>query len=123
MNTNEEKFETVSTDIGVAAILEQLAEESTELAQAALKLARIERGENPTPVPANVAFSNLLEETADVRLCIKVLESVVGNMDTASIENAKLTRWAARIKATQTEAEQKPERKNEPRRRVIFFTI
>lgn len=30
--------------IGVAAMLEQLAEEATELAHAALKLARIERG-------------------------------------------------------------------------------
>lgn len=36
--------------IGKAAMLEQLAEEAAELAQAALKCARIERGENPTPV-------------------------------------------------------------------------
>lgn len=35
--------------IGTAALLEQLAEESAELAQAALKLARKMRNENPTP--------------------------------------------------------------------------
>ena len=35
--------------IGTAAALEQLAEESAELAQAALKTARKLRGENPTP--------------------------------------------------------------------------
>lgn len=38
--------------IGTAALLEQLAEESAELAQAALKMARKLRGENPTPKPA-----------------------------------------------------------------------
>lgn len=35
--------------IGEPAVLEQLAEECTELAQSALKLARKIRGENPTP--------------------------------------------------------------------------
>lgn len=35
--------------IGTAALLEQLAEESAELAQAALKMARKIRNENPTP--------------------------------------------------------------------------
>ena len=36
-------------EIGEAAMLEQLAEECTELAKAALKMARIIRKENPTP--------------------------------------------------------------------------
>ena len=36
--------------IGEPAMLEQLAEEAAELSHAALKLARIIRGENPTPV-------------------------------------------------------------------------
>jgi hypothetical protein len=36
--------------IGLPATLEQLAEECAELSQAALKLARLHRGENPTPV-------------------------------------------------------------------------
>lgn len=36
--------------IGLPAMHEQLAEEATELAKEALKMARILRGENPTPV-------------------------------------------------------------------------
>ena len=36
-------------EIGVPAMLEQLAEECSELAHASLKLARKIRGENPTP--------------------------------------------------------------------------
>ena len=36
--------------IGTAALLEQLAEESAELAQAALKMARKIRNENPTRI-------------------------------------------------------------------------
>ena len=35
--------------IGLPAMLEQLAEECSELAQASLKYARLLRGENPTP--------------------------------------------------------------------------
>lgn len=38
----------ISSAIGTPAVLEQLAEESAELAQAALKLSRKLRGENPT---------------------------------------------------------------------------
>lgn len=55
--------------IGRAAMLELLAEESAELSQAALKMARIMRGENPTPVTRMQAEKNLIEEYTDVRLC------------------------------------------------------
>jgi NTP pyrophosphatase (non-canonical NTP hydrolase) len=59
--------------IGKAAMLEQLAEEAAELAQAALKLARIERGENPTPVTKREAKAHLIEEFTDVETCAKEL--------------------------------------------------
>lgn len=49
--------------IGTAALLEQLAEESAELAQAALKMARKLRNENPTPKTHADCVSNLQEET------------------------------------------------------------
>lgn len=52
--------------VGEPATLEQLAEESAELAQAALKLARILRMENPTPVTAAQARQELIEEWTDV---------------------------------------------------------
>lgn len=45
--------------IGTAALLEQLAEESAELAQAALKMARKLRNENPTPKTHADCVSNL----------------------------------------------------------------
>lgn len=62
--------------IGAAAMLEQLAEEATELAHAALKLARIERGENPSPVLKEVAMDHLIEEYTDVVQCAEELRLV-----------------------------------------------
>lgn len=55
--------------IGTPAMLEQLAEEAAELSQAALKLARVLRGENPTPVTRKEANKKLMEEYTDVKQC------------------------------------------------------
>lgn len=63
--------------IGTAALLEQLAEESAELAQAALKMARKIRNENPTPKSHTDCVANLQEEIADVELCISVLPAAL----------------------------------------------
>lgn len=52
--------------IGKAAMLEQLAEEAAELSQAALKLARVLRGENPTSVTRKEERKHLIEEYTDV---------------------------------------------------------
>ena len=59
--------------IGTPAMLEQLAEESAELAHAALKLARIIRNENPTPQNLFTATLNLTEEFTDVYQCAQEL--------------------------------------------------
>lgn len=59
--------------IGKPAMLEQLAEEATELAHAALKLARIYRAENPTPVTAEQAAASVQEEYTDVIQCAEEL--------------------------------------------------
>lgn len=56
--------------IGEPAALELLAEECVELSHAALKLARFERGENPTPTTERAAKENVLEEMADVSIVI-----------------------------------------------------
>lgn len=56
--------------IGDAAMLEQLAEECAELGQAALKMARVLRKENPTPVTEDEAAAMVLEEAADVLNCM-----------------------------------------------------
>ena len=59
--------------IGKAALLDQLAEEASELTKAALKLSRILRGENPTPVTEQEAVNNLIEEFSDVIQCAREL--------------------------------------------------
>jgi NTP pyrophosphatase (non-canonical NTP hydrolase) len=82
-----------------AAVLEQMAEEAAELAKAALKLARIRRGENPTPVTEDEAYRALCEEMADVAVCAKVLmeyEPVrYGGLVLTEME--KMDRWRDRL--------------------------
>lgn len=55
--------------IGEPAMLEQMAEEASELAKAALKLSRVLRKERPTPVTEEEARKNLEEEYTDVLTC------------------------------------------------------
>lgn len=58
-------------------VLRQLAEESAELCQAALKLVRVMN--NETPVTQADAQNRLLEEIADVEVMLNVLKSAVLN--------------------------------------------
>ena len=84
--------------IGTAALLEQLAEESAELAQAALKMARKIRNENPTPKSRVDCIANLQEEIADVELCISILPATLN--DPAEVRKASaVERTATRRKA------------------------
>lgn len=83
--------------IGEAAALEQLAEEAAELSHAALKLARIVRRENPTPVTYNNAKAALVEEIGDVRLCLLTLEEKYGLFKTKHNEYEKKNRWFLRL--------------------------
>lgn len=79
--------------IGSAAMLEQLAEESTELAQAALKMARILRRENPTPADPMKVKQNLNEEFTDVCQCACELDL---NFDLAQAQEKEfrfMKRW------------------------------
>ena len=80
--------------IGRPAMLEQLAEEASELAQAALKLARIYRAENPTPVTEDEAYKNLVEEYTDVQTCAREL----GIESDPEIERRKEVRFYERYK-------------------------
>jgi NTP pyrophosphatase (non-canonical NTP hydrolase) len=59
--------------IGTSAMLEQTAEEATELAQACLKVARFLRKENPVYKSEPDLYSNLSEEIADVYICLEEL--------------------------------------------------
>ena len=62
---------------GQEYVLRQLAEESAELCQAALKLVRVMN--NETPVTQADAQNHLLEEIADVEVMLNVLKSAVLN--------------------------------------------
>lgn len=85
-------------------ILAQLAEEFSEGAQAALKLRRALDGVNPTPKTVPECWENLIEEYADVFLCIRtLLESLdISLLDdftdkAADIVCQKQDRWLARL--------------------------
>ena len=91
--------------IGLPAVLEQLAEECSELAQASLKYARLLRGENPTPKTEQECLEALTEEIADVDLCISEL-MMVGLVDSnkvIDIIDQKGNRWHKRIQEAQNE--------------------
>ena len=86
-----------------AEILAQLAEEASELAQAALKLRRAIDKENPTPKGQVEATDDLIEEIADVQLCLEVLfyDSELDTLDDkiTLTKAAKKERWAKRLEA------------------------
>lgn len=87
------------TDLSKAALLEQVAEECTELGHAALKLARKYRNENPTPVTEEEAYANLKEEWADMLPSMTVLDHYY-NMDCNELKGImdnKYTRWNQRL--------------------------
>ena len=86
-------YDYIRKSIGEAACYEQLAEEAAELAHAALKVARILRGENPTPVEIEEALKCVNEEYNDVILTSSVLEM----KPDADICVDKFTRWMDRI--------------------------
>ena len=97
----------IHNNISVPAVLELTAEECTELAHAALKLARYLRGENPTPEEMDSLLVNLHEEMADVLVCSNVLveaELIYPSM-IERLEKSKIERWAERLKENNKKGE------------------
>jgi NTP pyrophosphatase (non-canonical NTP hydrolase) len=82
--------------IGTPAMLEQLAEECTEMAKEALKLARIIRGENPTPVTYSEARAHLEEEFTDVIQCSSELELKYDISQMNAKSERFMDRWEAK---------------------------
>ena len=83
----------------LAEIMTQLAEEAAELAQAALKYRRTLSNSNPTPVTRHEAETKLLEEIADVKLCLHVagFEAVRHKISVNRTITAKAERWLKRL--------------------------
>lgn len=90
---NQKNIDTIYEAIPDPALYEQLSEECAELCHAALKVARILRRENPTPVSLEEAFNNMLEEVSDVQLCMKILALEPKQ----KIIEQKMQRWVDRI--------------------------
>ena len=85
---------------GEPATLELLAEESAELAHAALKLARVLRGENPTPLTSGEATVKLHAEIADILSVIMVLMQADW-FDSEFVDqgtDGKIKRWQTRMR-------------------------
>jgi hypothetical protein len=89
----------IRSKLGEEELLCQLAEECAELGKAALKLRRVLSGKNPTPVTEDQARADLLEEIADVTLCLDALDLVTEEnaVLTGEICGTKLARWEKRL--------------------------
>ena len=95
MSKNED-LQFVIDCLPTAELMAQLAEEATELAQAALKYRRCIDKTNPSRTPREEAFKHLQEEIADVLLSLHALgldtEQCCGIYD--EISDRKISRWA-----------------------------
>ena len=73
----------------------QLAEEASELAQACLKLVRVMDGDSPAPEQA--VRDNLIEEMADVSVCMTSLQDIAPLAQVGEIITQKAQRWEDRL--------------------------
>lgn len=84
-------------DSDAIRILAQLAEECAELGKAALKLARIVRKENPTPVTKEEALENLREEYTDVVQCARELALTTDFVTMTAKKERFFERWKQHV--------------------------
>lgn len=101
-------LEYIASKLSKEEILCQIAEEASELAQAALKLRRAITGVNPTPLSVDTATDDFFEELADVTVAKDAyFELVVGCIGdirglqcyVGAIADMKRRRWAERLRA------------------------
>lgn len=99
LTINVEKMQYIIDCMPLEELLCQLAEEASELAQAALKLRRCYDGTNPTPVPKEEALKALFEEIADVWLVLQTLDldQEAHVKSYKRIMAGKVDRWADRL--------------------------
>lgn len=101
---NQKYFEHVVNSLDKRSILEQLAEESSEITKAALKVIRAEKlSVNTTPITYEESMEKLIEEINDVRMIIELLKPKYEELNDALpedkeiINNPKWKRWAHRL--------------------------
>lgn len=96
-------LEYIAENLSEEDILCQIAEEASELAQAALKLRRAITHTNPTPITVGEAVENLFEEYGDTLVAMAAYYMKRGMIDRKVADfieqsNTKYSRWAQRIK-------------------------
>lgn len=108
MNENQKYFEYVVNRLDKRTILEQLAEESSEVTKEALKVIRVEKfSNNYTPITREDSINKLIEEINDLRMIISLLKPNYKELDEALpkdsdiINNPKWKRWAYRLGYTE----------------------
>ena len=85
----------IKEKVPVCELLAGLAEECSELAQAALKLRRCYDGTNPTPADPDNQYECFLEEIGDVELYLDQMS--INRQVIADYKAAKLERWQKRL--------------------------
>ena len=85
----------IKEELSLAARLEMIAEEASELSQAALKRARYERGENPVGRSEKELDDSLTEEITDLLLAVAATDY----RPDWQIMNRKKKRWQNRMEA------------------------
>lgn len=82
-------------------LLCQLAEEASELAQAALKLKRAMEGTNPTPMSVEECVANMDEEIADVAFLVDLMgyNEPEHMLAQSCVVQRKKERWLKRLEA------------------------
>lgn len=82
-------------DLPTKKKLIQLAEEAAELAQASIKMIRAMEGD--TPVGEETAWAHVLEEMADVEVCMYVSTNKEDKKKILDTFNDKYHRWGGRL--------------------------
>ena len=80
----------------------QLAEEASELAQAALKMQRLELGNNPPRKTPQECINNVIEEHSDVDFCFKLLRWD-DKKEMGVVQKAKAGRWMSTLKGVKAD--------------------
>ena len=83
--------------IPLTELLAGVAEEASELAQAALKLRRVFDGTNPTPVSEEEAIDHFEEEIADLQIYLDRI--TYSRAHVKEIKAEKEARWRRRMRA------------------------
>lgn len=95
----ERNIAIIMKHLSCGEVMAQLAEECDELGHAALKMRRTIIPDNPTPITEEEAYKRVMEEIADIALCIDVLgiNNAIDRLKIEQIKRAKAERWAKRL--------------------------